>query len=392
MIQDCNLDADVKRDLLQKFETWKTDHAQQLARPANTIFSNANRWCAAASYGISDLDESENLDRLTPVSASLDSSKLAAGTIASTSNQDPTTIAASSLDPPSDDAEPEQVDISVFDENERAELLANIDQASHAVCTWKIHDRCVACLFQEYQKKCVQALVEKKIKKSDIADIIMIETFKTNMLEELVEGTTFPEPLIDDAAVLRAVRLWINNERDEASEALRGLDRQLRNMLEQLPMKQDRSISESTFVVNYVAPLLLATLKLDTRFSIHFPNTSSEVQKHQGLKPDKPDIVVKVRGREVLYGEVTGLSQENYDWKNKWDLFRLARFGKAFLDDGYEVAPLLQMVYSNSTYMRLTVKARGVFFLQEVGSFVVPTTVSTIPAHLATLPTLFAAQ
>lgn len=94
---------------------------------------------------------------------------------------------------------------------------------------------------------------------------------------------------------------------------------------EQVSMRQDGSISEATFVVNYLAPILHATLKSDTRFSPHLwvdlamlpgmqwhvhvfliwylifscmhhtfsPNTSSEVQKHQGLKPDRPDIVVK---------------------------------------------------------------------------------------------------
>ncbi|KAF9091642.1 hypothetical protein BGX27_001995, partial [Mortierella sp. AM989] len=40
-------------------------------------------------------------------------------------------------------------------------------------------------------------------------------------------------------------------------------------------------------------------------------NTESEVQKEQGVKPDKPDIVVKLRNREVLYGEITGLFQEH---------------------------------------------------------------------------------
>jgi hypothetical protein len=93
-----------------------------------------------------------------------------------------------------------------------------------------------------------------------------------------------------------------------------------------------------------------------------------------------------------MYGEVTGLGQEHNTWKNDWDLFRLARFGKAFLDDGFEVAPLVQVVFSNATYMRLTVGARGMYLLQEVGTFVIPTMVSMIPALFATLPTLLVAQ
>ncbi|KAF9198106.1 hypothetical protein BGZ49_001182 [Haplosporangium sp. Z 27] len=457
MILDSDLDADVKEDLVQKFETWKTDHAQQFWLDQRThssqmrtaavlvkgsepyvhqsIHRNASRIRGdlvtdmnvlassplfSHSYATdghamkpdenSDLTESENPDRLTQAPTSLDSLNPAKAMVASSLSQASTAETVSSSDQASKDTESELVSVSVVDDVERAELLANIHQSCHIVCEWKIDGCCIACLFQEYQKICVEALVTKNIKKSEIADVMaitgifapflptarMIKSFKISMLEQLVEGTTFPDLLIDDAAVLTAVRLWINNERDEASEALRGLDRQLRNMfetlLEQMPMKQDRSISEATFATNYVAPILHATLKLDTRFSLHFPNTSSEVQKHQGLKPDRPDIVVKARDREVLYGEVTGLSQENSEWKNKWDLFRLARFGKSFLNDGYEVAPLLQVVYSNGTYMRLTVKARGIYLLQEVGSFMVPTTVSTIPALLATLPTLLAAQ
>ncbi|KAF9537510.1 hypothetical protein EC957_008062 [Mortierella hygrophila] len=87
------------------------------------------------------------------------------------------------------------------------------------------------------------------------------------MLEQVVEEVTIPEPLLDDAAVL-----WINNKRDEASEVLRGLDRKLRIMfetlLEQMLMK-DRSVSEETFVVNYVAPILHGALNSDARFSLH---------------------------------------------------------------------------------------------------------------------------
>ncbi|KAG0354140.1 hypothetical protein BGZ54_001829, partial [Gamsiella multidivaricata] len=183
--------------------------------------------------------------QVTPLPV-VSSSSSTAVTIASTLGPATTPPEVSS----SSSTEAAEEHVNVIDENERAELLAHIEQASHAIC-----------------------------------------------------------------------ELWINYRQEEASEALRELDRQTRNMIEtlfeRLPMKQDRSISESTFVVNYVSPVLHETLKLDPRiYSVHFPNTCSEVQKHQGLKPDRPDIVVKARNREILYGEVTGLSQEHNTWKN----------------------------------------------------------------------------
>ncbi|KAI1315465.1 hypothetical protein EDD11_000746 [Mortierella claussenii] len=319
----------------------------------------------------SSLQDMANENAQAP--ASLDLLELpAAGTVASTASSSSST--ATTMDLPELSAagtvasaassSSSTATTNVIDEDERVELLAHIEQASHTDCEWKIYGICVACSFQCYQRACVKALVEKKIKKSDIADVMavlgifapfllterMISSIGRVMLEELVIPMTLPELVLDDATIMRAVRLWINNNQEEAAETLLGLDMQTRNMIEtllqRLPMKQDRSISESTFVANYVSPVLHGTLKLNSRiFSVHFPNTNSEVQKHQGMKPDRPDIVVKARSREIMYGEVTGLCQEHNDSKNKWDLFRLARFGKAFLDDGFEVAPLVQLRY-----------------------------------------------
>ncbi|KAF9083395.1 hypothetical protein BGX27_004139, partial [Mortierella sp. AM989] len=164
----------VKKDLLEKFETWKSDHAQQfwldlqtrssqlrtagvlvegpepfahqsIRRNASQIHSDLTTSENESSssrnditdgnittpYEISDLVDSENSDRLAPDSTVLDTSKAAAVTMASTSNQT-SSIADSILGPASVDAEPEQVDISIIDKNERSELLASIDQASHA--------------------------------------------------------------------------------------------------------------------------------------------------------------------------------------------------------------------------------------------------------------------
>ncbi|KAF9079699.1 hypothetical protein BGX27_006067, partial [Mortierella sp. AM989] len=162
--------------------------------------------------------------------------------------------------------------------------------------------------------------------------------------------------------------------------------------LELLPAKPDRKISELTFTINYVAPILNATLKADDRVTVHFPNTESRVQKDQGIKPDRPDIMVKASDHEILYGEITGPAQINHIAKSNWDLFRLARFGKSFLDQGHVTIPLLQVVYDSASVMRLSMKERGMYLLDEVGQFTVPCTLATIPSLLTTLPALLAVQ
>ncbi|KAF9125621.1 hypothetical protein BGW39_007278 [Mortierella sp. 14UC] len=211
-----------------------------------------------------------------------------------------------------------------INDNERAELLASIEQARHSVC----------------DKASVDAFINKKIKKSGIADLMaitgvsvpslpttrMTEFFGRSMLEQLAEARVLPEPAVDDATVLKAVR--------------------------QLPLKQDRRVSDEAFIVTYISPVLQGTLKADTHFALHFPNTMSEVQKTQGIKPDRPDVIIKARELEVLYGEVAGLNQETSDWKNKLNLSRLTRFGKAHLEQDHEIAPLLQVVYTNGASLR----------------------------------------
>ncbi|KAI7815826.1 hypothetical protein BC939DRAFT_508893 [Gamsiella multidivaricata] len=277
--------------------------------------------------------------QVTPLPV-VSSSSSTAVTIASTLGPATTPPEVSS----SSSTEAAEEHVNVIDENERAELLAHIEQASHAILENRWHLRGV--FFTKRLAWELWAIIG--IFAPFLPTERMIATIGRTMLEELIVPMILPDLVLDDTAILTAVRLWINYRQEEASEALRELDRQTRNMIEtlfeRLPMKQDRSISESTFVVNYVSPVLHETLKLDPRiYSVHFPNTCSEVQKHQGLKPDRPDIVVKARNREILYGEVT-------------------------------------------------VGARGMYLLQEVGSFVIPTMVSMIPALLATLPTLLVAQ
>ncbi len=93
-----------------------------------------------------------------------------------------------------------------------------------------------------------------------------------------------------------------------------------------------------------------------------------------------------------MLGEVTGPAQEINAAKNQWDKYRLARFGKALLDVGHAMAPLIQVVYSNAAYFGLSVKTRGPMLIEEIGTFVVPTTTATIPSLFATIPTLLVAK
>ncbi|KAG0238186.1 hypothetical protein BGX31_003359 [Mortierella sp. GBA43] len=298
----------------------------------------------------------------------------------------------------------------IEDNNEIEELRRNLNRTSHPQCEWKVKGDCVACRFQVYQHECINALDGKSLKRSEIADVMaLIGVFAPfiptprmrsvfgRMLDDLLTPTKFPEPDIDDLAVMKAVRQRLNGERDLASEAIRPLDRKKRLMfetlMENLPIKSDKTIAEQTFVTDYVSPVIRGTLALDDeRVQISFPNTECQIQKQQGMKPDKPDILIKIRGQEAVFGEVTGPRQAGDTAKNAWDLFRLARFGKAFLDNGNAVALLIQVIYNNGTSMRLRVKTRGMFMLEEIGAFEVPTKIALIPALAATLPTLLEAQ
>ncbi|KAF9125486.1 hypothetical protein BGX30_000444 [Mortierella sp. GBA39] len=59
-----------------------------------------------------------------------------------------------------------------FNDEEISSLLTNIAKAQHPICTWKSEDTCIACLFQQYQRECVQALQDNRLRKADIADVI----------------------------------------------------------------------------------------------------------------------------------------------------------------------------------------------------------------------------
>ncbi|KAF9944204.1 hypothetical protein BGZ65_012436 [Modicella reniformis] len=53
----------------------------------------------------------------------------------------------------------------------------------------------------------------------------MIKVFGQTLLEKLVERKTLPDVTFDESAVLKAVRLRKNGNRDAASEALKDLAR-----------------------------------------------------------------------------------------------------------------------------------------------------------------------
>ncbi|KAG0335280.1 hypothetical protein BG004_000060 [Podila humilis] len=153
---------------------------------------------------------------------------------------------------------------------------------------WKLEgdDTCLACRFQLYQNDCVQALQDDDLCISDIADAMAIigvfapflqtqrmrAIFNKKILTLLVSPSLLPDPGINDAAVLKAVRQRINNKLEDASKELWGIDRKFRllfeNLLEFLPEKVDRSISEVTYTVNYVAPVLNCILKIDGKTNV----------------------------------------------------------------------------------------------------------------------------
>ncbi|KAG0247349.1 hypothetical protein BG011_001637 [Mortierella polycephala] len=299
---------------------------------------------------------------------------------------------------------------AIVDNQDRDDLLASVMRSRHNVCEWIVEEKCMSCLFQEYQEMSIEALFAKEIKKVDVADAIatfgvfapyaptdrMRSVFGESRLENVAPIVRLQVEEEYDLCVLKAIRLRMNNQRDEAFEALEGIkDRKIRVMfatlIEHLPLDKESRIAEETFVATYIAPILLGTLRTNEKVSIHFPNAVCVTQKDQGMHPDRPDIIAKIGGRELLLGEVTGPCQETYRAKNAWDLYRLARFGKSLLGDN-PFAPLIQIVHTKGTYMRLTIKARGMFLLERVGAFVIPTSVDMLPSLLGTIQTLSAAK
>ncbi|KAF8957998.1 hypothetical protein BGZ46_002062, partial [Entomortierella lignicola] len=304
--------------------------------------------------------------------------------------------------------EEEQDECNDIDDQELNELLRNIEESGHDICEWFIDDECVVCQFQKYQKNSIEGMIARDIIKTDIADAMasfgvfvphlptkrMISIFGRSTLEKAAEAIVLETDDQNDIYVMKAVRHRLNNKRDEACGVLKDIkDRKLRIIrIEHLPLEKEKGTSEDAFVARFVTPVLLGTLRAEDKVVIDFPNKDSTTQRLQSMKPNRPDIVARAFGQELLFGKVTGPCQENFKAKNAWDLYRIARYGKSLLDLRYPMAPLIQVVHNGGCYMRMTVKARGKFLLQRVGSFVIPTSIEMIPSLLGTLQTLAAVQ
>ncbi|KAF9099323.1 hypothetical protein BGX27_000621 [Mortierella sp. AM989] len=221
-------------------------------------------------------------------------------------------------------------------ERELLSFLEHFKQVEHPVCEWKLEgdDACIVCHFQLYQKDCVQALKDDELSITDIADAMAIigvlvpflqtrrmrAIFNKKTLSQLAVLPPLPDPSIDDAAVLRAVRLSFNNKLEDASKELLAIDRKMRlmfeNLLEFLPDKVDRAISEVTFTVNYVASVLNGILKIDAKTNIDFVNTNwPNPLRH------------KVDGVMVM-DPITPEPLRNLEWNDMFYLCRVVTFSK----------------------------------------------------------------
>ncbi|KAF9400640.1 hypothetical protein BGZ76_007680, partial [Entomortierella beljakovae] len=108
---------------------------------------------------------------------------------------------------------------------------------------WIIDDVCIACKFQEYQKDCIEALINKQTTKSDISDVIaiigvfapfmptakMTKWFGPKLLHKLVTTESMELPPIDFNAVMKAIQLCTNGELKEAIKSLDSLDAQIQS-------------------------------------------------------------------------------------------------------------------------------------------------------------------
>ncbi|KAG0255158.1 hypothetical protein DFQ27_006409, partial [Actinomortierella ambigua] len=87
----------------------------------------------------------------------------------------------------------DEADEDFFNDEEMSSLLANIAKAQHPTC-------------MQYQRECIQALQDNRLRKADIADVIMGKTFEPRILSQLVISPDLPDPGVDDAAIIKAVR------------------------------------------------------------------------------------------------------------------------------------------------------------------------------------------
>ncbi|KAF9993294.1 hypothetical protein BGZ79_002057, partial [Entomortierella chlamydospora] len=297
----------------------------------------------------------------------------------------PGTIPAS---PPTDD---QTTDINA---EERTILLSQIDEIRQT-CAPRESGECSTCLFKEYQRLCADALMNDQLRITDIADVVSLMASIKSGAITTAEWDTVE---FDERLPMKAAKLCLQDRKDDVAAALVPMNKDhrpirimLETLLEYLPKDEDRSISEYEYTVKYIGPVMQAFFESRTVTS-HFPNKNSVTQKKLGLKPDRPDFTISAGKTEIAWGEFSGPAHENDKWKNFWDFFRDVRYDKAFLDSGFEMAPLFQIVYENGNYMRLQVQSRGMYVLHEVGTFTIPTTIATVPSLIATFSTLLIAK
>jgi hypothetical protein len=101
--------------------------------------------------------------------------------------------------------------------------------------------------------------------------------------------------------------------------------------------------------------------------------------------PARPDFVIRVRERAVLFGMYAGPNRASSTTQVNWDLYELVRFGKQLVDSG-DMALLLQVIHDRGTFMRLTAPVKGMYLLSSVGLLKVPIVTHNVPGFAATLP------
>ncbi|KAF9916285.1 hypothetical protein FBU30_001474 [Linnemannia zychae] len=327
-----------------------------------------------------------------------------------------TTPSTDDQSPVADDQLPATDDQSTISNEERTVLLSEIEKITHT-CLQQEGETCFTCLFKRYQRLCVDALVNTELKIVDIADVAsligilvpsrptcrMKSVFSKEVLEALINSgkvthEEWDSVEFDTQLPMKAVRLCIQNRMEDVAVTLAPLNKDhrpvrimLETLLEYLPENEDRSISEYDFSVKHIGPILQAFFQSKS-VTAHFSNKDSATQKKLGLRSDRPDFTVTVDKTEIAWGEFSGPAHENDKWKNHWDFFRELRYGKAFLDSGFRLAPLFQIIYEVGSYMRLRTETRGMYVLHEVGKFNIPTTTATVGTLIATFPTLLIAK
>ncbi|KAI8595689.1 hypothetical protein EDD21DRAFT_448426 [Dissophora ornata] len=236
---------------------------------------------------------------------------------------------------------------------------------------------------QYWDKRRLEQETERSEKEAKIQTTITVNRTTARVMQSVNKNANHHLEKFDDS--ISAVKP-VRNEHQTNQEVERN--RQAAEAA--LPQCCQYESALACFVLGGVGPVLNGLFKHDLKIIMHYPNTECVIQKSQGLEANRADIVAQIRDHEVMFGEVTGPAQIGNRAKNHWDLYRLARFGKSFLQAGNKLAPLVQLLHAEGTYYTMSDKVRGVFLLEKVGSFYVPTSIPEVAQFLVTLPALYA--